>query len=92
MPFILIITSDYSDIYLQGLITGCGIQQLAFLLLYPLFAGSVATAATKTYGTLRTIQITKSKFFNKRINQQVTKYIVFSPNALIQLIVKLFDR
>lgn len=72
--------------------TGCGIQQLAFLLLYPLFAGSVATAATKTYGTLRTIQITKSRFFNKRTNQQVTKYIVFITNALIQFVVELFDR
>ena len=48
-----------------------GLQQIVFLTIYPFIAGGVDTAATKSYGTLKTIQVANGRHYDSMLNHQV---------------------
>ena len=55
----------------QGLLLAIGLQLMAFLLIYPILAGGVHTAAMKCHGTLRTIQVANGKHYDREMNRKL---------------------
>lgn len=51
------------------------VQQMAFLITFPLIAGGVNTAATKSYETLRSIQVANHEFHDEFLNYKLKKLI-----------------
>ena len=57
MAFVVMVTSDSENVWIQGLLLSMGLHLMVLLMMFPLIACGVHPAAIKSYGTFRTIQM-----------------------------------
>ena len=71
----IVITGDFANVWIQGLMLSIGLLFMSFMTLYPVLAGGVFTAAIKSCANLKTIQIVNGRHFSRLINRQLSSLI-----------------